>query len=306
MPIHCQSAFGLNFVSEREFPELGAEAVPSELVSKFNPIALKWGTVPDRLAGAVVARGLYEASRDSFLLSVPGLARYYVAPDSITVSPFSQASDSAIRLFLFGSAIGALLHMKGILALHGSAIRLPDGEVVVITGRSTAGKSTLAMALAKVGCTPLSDDISAIHFDGNSQGWIYPGLARVKLWREALELLGLGVGNLERVREELDKFSVPVPGGATCHKLSRVYEIVPTEGRELSVDSISGIAKIELLDRQTYRRLYVADLGMRPAHLQRLANLSRQVEVSSIVRPTGRNTIAELVEIMMTDGADAG
>ena len=89
---------------------------------------------------------LYQSAPRQFLLKISRVARYLVSDgNEIIVDPEPDADLSAIRLFLFGSAFGALLHQRGILPLHGSAIVTSRGAVV-FAGVSGSGKSALACA----------------------------------------------------------------------------------------------------------------------------------------------------------------
>jgi len=292
--IFQQQAFGLRFSSNREFSELSC----STEQESGQPIELKWGPTPVHLSEPYTVRGLYQANKHALLLSLPSVASYHVMRDSVVVSPCESASDDAVRLFLFGSAIGALLHLNGVLALHGSAVRLKSGGAAVFTGNSTAGKSTLAAALGQRGYMPIADDIAAIRFDEHGVAWVYPGLSRTKLWSDALRSLNFAPQALERVRDGIDKFILPVETWQAPERLSHVYEITPREHGDVELRSLAGMDKIELLDRQTYRRRFLDALEAKGPHIRRLAQLASQVSVQTIVRPRNRATLVEMVDAL--------
>lgn len=296
-----QQAFGLSFVSGREFAELNRVSIGSALPATD----LRWGDTPPTLPLPHTSRGLWQARPGEFLLTVPRVARYYVVPDGITVSPEPEASDETVRLFLFGSAIGALLHLNGILALHGSAVRLPDGKgAALFTGVSTAGKSTLAAALAQRGYPPLADDIAAVHFDATGRAWLYPGLARCKLWGNALDKLNLCADAGERLRPDLDKYSIELATWAEPEPLAHVYELLPREQGEVTLAPIKGLEKLRLLDRQTYRPAFVDGLGLRSDHLRRLGQLATQASMGQIIRPYSQaSTLDAIIARLIQDWA---
>ena len=70
---------------------------------------------------------------------------------------------SDIRVFLLGSCLGALLHQRGVLALHASAIETDQGAVLFM-GDSGMGKSTTLQAFIKRGYKMLADDITRGRF----------------------------------------------------------------------------------------------------------------------------------------------
>jgi len=97
---------------------------------------------------------------------------------------------SDVRLFLLGSAFGALLHQRGYLPLHVSAVVASD-NVWAFTGESGAGKSTIAGWLHyKKGWRMISDDVSVI-CPSHNEPLLYPGPRKLKLWEDAVSLLDL-------------------------------------------------------------------------------------------------------------------
>jgi len=264
-------------------------------------VHIRWGDTPAALPVPFVTRGLYQARPDALLLTVPDVARYHVVKDCITVSPSPQASDETVRLFLFGSAVGTVLHLNNVLALHGSAVRLPHGGVAVFTGVSTAGKSTLAAALGAKGHASMADDIVAVHFDASGQAWVHPGLSRTKLWNDALSLLDLRKDAGQQVRPHLDKYSMPMQTWGQPERLTHVYELLPVERGEVAIKGVKGLEKLKLLDRQTFRPNFVDAMGLKPAHLLRLGRLAPQVQVAQITRPRERPTLDEIISLLEPD-----
>jgi hypothetical protein len=299
---NVQQAFGLRFQSDRApFGELTALTPPAQTAANSDTIRIQWGDTPAALPEPFVSRGLYQARQDALLLTVPDVGRYHVAKDCITVSPAPQANDETVRLFLFGSAVGTVLHLNNILALHGSAVRLPDGGAAVFTGVSTAGKSTLAAALAAKGHASMADDIVAVHFDSSGQAWVHPGLSRTKLWNDALSLLDLHKESGRQVRPHLDKYSMPMQTWGQPERLTHVYELLPVERGEVTKNGVKGLEKLTLLDRQTFRPNFVEAMGLKATHLQRLGRLAPQVHVAQITRPRGQPTLDEIINLIERD-----
>lgn len=297
-----QQAFGLRFQTDRApFAELAAAPQDDTPRRDGGTVCIRWGETPASLPEPFHARGLYQARPDALLLTVPDVGRYHVVKDCITVSPAPEASDETVRLFLFGSAVGTVLHLNQVLALHGSAVRLPDGGVAVFTGVSTAGKSTLAAALAAKGYAAMADDIVAVHFDGAGQAWVHPGLCRTKLWNDALALLDLQKDSGQQVRPHLEKYSMPMQAWGQPERLTHVYELLPVERGDLTIQSVKGLEKLKLLDRQTFRPNFVEAMGLKPGHLQRLGRLAPQVQTAQITRPRGLPTLDQIIDLLEQD-----
>lgn len=294
-----QQAFGLSFdTADRPLQEL-APAQPAQEGAQrplFPTIQIRWQDTPKELPAPYFARGLYQARPDAFLLDIPDVASYHVDKQAITISPKPGVADETVRLFLFGSAVGALLHMHGILALHGSAVRLPHGGAAVFTGASTAGKSTLATALGLRGHPSLADDIVAVHFDAQGRPWVHPGLSRTKLWNDALAMLSVPYHPSQQVRPDLNKYSVPIETWGQAEPLTHLYELLPAQGGDVAFKQVKGLDKLRLLDRQTFRAQFIQAMDLKSAHVQRLGKLVPQLEIAQISRPLGRPTLDEIIE----------
>jgi hypothetical protein len=216
----------------------------------------------------------------------------------ITVLPEPKADDTALRLYLFGSVMGALLHLRGVLPLHGSAVCLPQDEgAAVFAGVSSVGKSTLAAALAQRGYRKVADDISAIGISPDGF-MIHPGLTRSKLWRKSLDFLRLNPAEGAPVR--LDKFAFEMAVSRQPAAITRVYELLLQDGCDIEITKVEGVEKLRLLDQQTFRRNYISGFQQRGPHLQRLARLAGQVRISQIIRPPSEklsvDTMMDLLE----------
>lgn len=295
------TAFGLRFVAPVVWPDWTPCAVTE------GAVQVVWGPTPVTLPPPSRGRGLYQGKVGEFLLTVPGVARYHVTPDRITITPEAQTTGSAIRVYLFGSAMGALLHLRGVLALHSSAVRLPDGRAVLLAGASTSGKSTLAAALAQRGYPLLADDLAAVHQDTEGRAWLYPGLARCKLWADALEKLALTGSEKERLAPTLEKYQLTLMLDPQSARLAYLYEIQADEQvSEVVLTPVTGWAKLQTLDKQTYRPGFITALGLQAAHLQHLSQVAPQLQVRRLVRPRRTNTLDALVALLERDWADAG
>lgn len=88
------------------------------------------------------------------LLKVDGVANYWVKEGrEIVIEPGPAAEAGDVRVFLLGSAFGALLHQRGLPPFHAGAVAM-EGKAVLLAGRSGVGKSTLAAELCRRGHSP--------------------------------------------------------------------------------------------------------------------------------------------------------
>ncbi|MEA3060644.1 MAG: hypothetical protein QOJ94_425 [Sphingomonadales bacterium] len=281
MSLSAYSVFGLVIASEIDLAEL--EPAPA-------------GAAPD----AVIRRGVvalpdakpgYSPAGEGTLLTIPRVGRYFISGGSeIVVDPAPGASERNARLFLLGSAFGALLHQRGLLPLHANAIEI-DGRAFAFCGHSGAGKSTVAAWFHDRGHRILADDVCVIGFDESGGALAYPGIPRLRLWREALEASGREAGAFSRSFDDLDKYDVPtdrraLPGPlplAAIYLLRRTAEgAAPAE-----VKRLAGVEAVETLVSNTYRGGYLKTIGRTGAHLAACLAVARAVPVFLAERTWG-------------------
>ena len=199
------TAFGLSIASQIGLPEL-AEGETTGAAD----VEICFGAVEAVLDGGREVEPGVTATADALVLDYAP-ARYLIRGGrQIVIAPKAGSSDRDIRSYLLGSAIGAICHQRGLLPLHANAVEV-DGRAIAFAGPSGAGKSTLAAYFRNSGRRLLCDDVCVISFNSAGQPLAWPGIPRIKLWSDALAAFGRDVGDLERVYDGEDKFSLPFP-----------------------------------------------------------------------------------------------
>lgn len=239
----------------------------------------------------------YSPTPGGTLLWVPKVGRYLIRNGrEIVLEPVPGASERNLRLFLLGSALGALLHQRGLLPLHANAIDV-GGRAVAFSGHSGAGKSTLAAWFADHGHTILADDVCVTGFDAQGGAIAYPGIPRLRLWREALEASGRDSGVYDRSFDDLDKFDVPTGGdsGLEPLPLRAVYLLVKAEAEdgEPAIERLTGVEAVEMLVANTYRGAYLKTIGKTGEHLAACVRVARSVPVFRASRRWGFERLDE-------------
>lgn len=135
---------GLHIHSEIEIPEWAAfetaecVAAPDVLIC-LNPAASVASPADD--CPPVVDAKLYR-------FHIPEAGRYQASYGrEIVVTPAPGAGMREVRLFLLGSAWGALCYQRGLLILHASVVHVGD-SCVAFCGAMGSGKSTVGGCMA--------------------------------------------------------------------------------------------------------------------------------------------------------------
>ncbi len=293
------SLFGLTVVSELPLPELPPGKPPADVV-------VRRGVVPEAL-DEVKKRGvLYQAGPGRLLLRVRDVGRFLVSDGrEIRVEPASEAEERALRVFLYGSAMGALLQQRGVLPLHASAIEA-GGRAIVLAGNSGEGKSTLAAAFHRAGYRVLADDVVAVHPGGDGDGdapRAFPAYPALKLWPDALARLEIDPSELARERPGLEKTILPTGERFAGEPLpiTHVYLLHSTNKDDLEVKPITGMGKLAALWRFTYRRQFLDGLEDKQQHFRMCTALAKSAALAAVVRPSGDFRIDELRELLEKD-----
>jgi hypothetical protein len=116
------TAHGLQINSEVPLPGL----LPG--LSQEPDVRIRYGSVPLALPNPQAESGNFQAAPDTFLLGVPDVGRFLVEKgQDILIERFPNCQEDILQLFLLGSAFGALLHQRGLLAMHASTIQTDRG-----------------------------------------------------------------------------------------------------------------------------------------------------------------------------------
>lgn len=286
------SGYELAVDSEIDLPELGAAreaARPPDVVIRRGHVS------PPGTGTTSLGLGLWvDGARIG--LDVPDVGRF--AADGgrrITVDALPGTPSHVVRLFLLGTAFGALLLQRGHLVLHGNAFRVGDACAVVL-GHSGAGKSTLAAEMHRRGHDVLSDDVVPI----DAQGRALPGWPRIKLWQDALDRLGRDSSGLRRIRAEHAKFHVPLDRADLGPLPVRWLYTLDRHDGPLRITPVSGAAVFTTLHEHAYRNELLVGAHRR-THLARSAALAATTRLSRVDRPRDVDSVVASADAILAD-----
>jgi hypothetical protein len=211
---------------------------------------------------------------DAALYDFDGIARMLVErPDRITVELPPGADAGDMRAYLFGHGFGTLAHMRGLIPLHVAAIQTPEG-VVAYTGPSGAGKSTRVAELhLRHGWPIICDDVAVLH-PTDPVPLLHAGMNRIKLWRDALDRLGIDPAGLIPDLTRTDKFHLIAPGMFVQQTLPLAR--LMTLGAERQ-DRLRGAPAFAALMQAVYKPELGALFGPAHGHFAHLARLAERL-----------------------------
>lgn len=212
----------------------------------------------------------------------------------ITIDALPGATEEKIRVFLLGSAMGAIQIQLGRIPVHGGAI-VSGGKAIIITGEQGAGKSTMTSALVHNGFPYLTDDVSSITFKGDSM-LVLPAYPQRKLVVDACIQLGYDPQTLPIADASRDKFAIR-DRDRWCDQAKPAHmlvELVPAEkGQALSAQPITGHSQLELMMRSMYRiRMHMKGGGLAPHMFKSILTVAANLEMFRVFIPRGINNIS--------------
>ena len=217
----------------------------------------------------------------------------------IEADPEKDCENSLLGVYLMGSCMGAVLHQRGYMPLHGSCVT--DGkQSILITGDSGAGKSTLAAEFLAHGWKLLTDDVAAV-FDVEGTPTVQSSYPSQKLWQDALKHYDRREADIHSLyfTDERQKFGVNV---SECFAdgtapLSMIVRLLPTEA-PCSIEPIGPFVRIDQLMQNTYRIFMIAP-QYRQRHFRRCAAVAEKVPMMLLTRQEGAQCADQLYSLIV-------
>lgn len=299
-PYFHYKAFGLvfrSYIRHPELPEISGDADPDCLI--------QFGKVPRKLERPESEGVAFSSASGKFLLRIEHVGRYLVEDGrQITIEKTPGATDREIIVFLWASAMAALLHQRGVAIIHGSAIHTQQGAVI-FSGPSGSGKTTTAAAFAvKNKEMVITDDISAIALDQHGKPVVLPGYPLMKFWRDSSDKIGFQWDENNLIREDVRKMLVSVSDRfmETPAPLRQIYLLSYKNGDHPEINELTGVKKMELVMGKVFRKNYLKSnqAGAREI-FNAFSALLPKVRVCTLERPHGIGFLDETLRVIELD-----
>jgi hypothetical protein len=219
---------------------------------------------PDHIAPVFQTKGASE-----YLMALPGTGRILVRNgDEVLVDAEPGADPSTV---LSGPLQAMLWHQRGLLPLHGSVV-VAGTRAIALCGHSAMGKSTLAALLAGRGHAVIADDVCVIEPDDAN---VLAGCSRLRLWRDALDRLGVESRSLERAALDKEKyvFDCGMQRAKERHRLAAVILLSRHETGSVTIERLRGARTTGALHEIVHMRRPADALARGPDIFARLTRL---------------------------------
>jgi hypothetical protein len=216
----------------------------------------------------------------------------------VTISPAPGCDERWLRHVTLGPGLGVLLHQRGRLVLHASAVAVADGAVAFM-GERGIGKSTMAAVMCARGHPLVADDVTAIAVDGGHPV-AFPAYPQLKLWPEAASFLRLDLKKLPRLFPGYEKRAHPEVNGFSLapRPLKRIYLLTEDETQE--IEPLGFNESLVELVRHSYGRWFI-DTVKDSSHFLRCSDVAKNITVSRLKGPRSLTALPELARLVEED-----
>lgn len=273
--------------------EIPVEALPAWDGDPNRPpdIDLFRGEVPEHGYDAPVC--VYVTGRNMATVVAEDAGRFSVIDGTSVIADIRPgALPGFVETMIAGPVLGTISYQRGLLSLHSNTIVI-NGKAIALSGRSGAGKSTLAAILLKRGHTLISDDVLPV-FESGGRTFALPGSQNLRLWGEALDLIGESKGGLRRaVDGAREKYFLP-----SMEKTTKPWPLAALIWLERGITDryffrpANGIFRTRAIYKATYRTHLAREFAAMGS--KEISNLSLPgVAVFDLLRPRGLDLLEE-------------
>ncbi|RVC82740.1 serine kinase [Mesorhizobium sp. M4A.F.Ca.ET.022.05.2.1] len=291
-------AYGLTIRSEVALPELEATA-PAEpdIVITVGPIDHPG---PQLVAGTAFR---FEPARQYLAWEAVGA---FLISDArrIDIEPVPGIDDQLIAFPLLGPVMALLLHQRGLLVLHASAIAV-GGRSAIFMGDKGAGKSTTASAMISAGHRLLTDDVVAVDMSRPDGPVIIPAFPQLKLAADAAAAIPIRQAEIRpQAHPAIDKAQHRLHGGFARGAVAATRIYILQRRDRAAISPHAGPGALSALIKFSYvtrfgRAALVGDFAA--MHLRQCAGLANRIGVHRLEVPAGLNRIGEAVALIERD-----
>lgn len=211
--------------------------------------------------------------------------------------------DELARLPVLGPALGTILHQRGRIVLHASAVSI-DGGVVAFIGHKGYGKSTTAAALHARGHALVTDDLLPVELLEEQGPRTWPGYGRMSVWPESAKAVGSDPARLQSLHQRVRKKALPATNRIDPQKavpLRAIY--VLGRGDRPACKGLAAREAFVAILRHSYcsSQLAESDAAALPSLFQQFTQLVEAVPIRRLERTDDLKVLPALARLIEHD-----
>ncbi len=287
--MYLYDVYGLRIESVIYLPELrvAEDERPLDATIKFAKLNFSTPNIPDRnhYATSTVIELFYE-----------GVGHFSICNGrEILVDPLPEVDEGILRVCLLGPALAALLHQRGNMVLHASAVMV-EGKAIAFLGEKGSGKSTMAAYLQTRKHRLLSDDIVALDLSQAVKMW--PGFPQLKLWPSAVSYFGLNMESMPKIQPNLEKRAHNLKGEFPRNSVAVDHLFILEIGENVEITALRPQQAFIELTRNLYMHRFLHATKTASLLFQQCTHIARSVPMSYLIRPSSLFRLPEVAALI--------
>lgn len=296
--------YGLGIQSEFDLPEL------RNMDGRAIDLTISRGRV-DRPDPPQPYGRIHAFDADETYIGIESVGKFLLKGSKEVVCQMSPLFPDGLAGFaLLGPIMATIMHLRGNLILHGSALEV-GGKAVVFLGDKGAGKSTMAGAMATAGHALITDDVIAVGVDGAHAPTVVSAYPTIKLSDAAIESFGAEGFELLPLDADIpskQRARVSAAPQRERTPIGRIY--ILSRGAADAPASVETLPLDKALP-QLFAHSYMARYGADPfkhdngmaRHMRQCAALMDKAPVKLLTVPGALGRLGEAVAIVAEDSA---
>lgn len=199
----------------------------------------------------------------------------------------------ALASLVLGQGLAAVLHQRGVLSLHASAVAL-DGGAVAFLGDQGAGKSTLAAAVMARGGAFVTDDVLAVRGLDSGAPRVSAGYPFLKITEATARALGERTDRLAPAYSALAKWKRTAETASTVEPLRAVYAL--ERGPAFAAERLRGVDAFTTVARHAFAGALAGPMGEGARCLRHYTALAEATPVFRLAVPQGLGRLPALAD----------
>lgn len=287
--MHQYYIYGLGIHTEIRLYNLDERMVQRDVL-------IHYGTVSEDIA-EYTEKGLTSTMSASRIWFRNDIGHFVITGgNDILVQPICDVGEDELASFILGWCIAFLFQLRGVTAIHSSAIEI-DKQAVLVAGFSGSGKSTTALSLIEAGYRYLADDIAMV--DPKNDMMIQPAFPQQKVCRNVAEQMDSA--GLVYINEKKDKFAYHNLKDfcEKPRKLTTMFMLNRYDGDRVLAEEVTGVAKLNGILKNLFLLDAYRALGFTVEEKERCLEIAGKINIYKISRPREKNTVEEIRDIII-------
>jgi hypothetical protein len=215
----------------------------------------------------------------------------------VLVDPEPGVPDDDLQPFLTGPVMAILLHQRGLLVLHSSAVMI-DGVAVCFLGNKGYGKSTIASQLFARGHKLISDDLAPLFFE-NDGPVMFPGFPKIKLYEDSIHAVGSDPFDFPLVHRFIEKRSFRCVDNFFADPIKLGCVFVLADSDETATRKLSRRQAFFEVTRNSFLCRYLEALNGQNQHFAQCQMVVKTTPFFALDRPLRFDAVDEVCEVVV-------